>query len=278
MCVFRNIKFCFLFFMIIPGGYFSTVSPKPNSVEKRLMIECPELSDSSKAAIKKIFTSAKCEEISNNEMDSIVKRQKCGSNDQANDVKIKDKGEILIYPPTGKSRWSINTEDFACLAVDQHLNNVIIDFYLKYLLLERSTVEQLAETHVFSTWFYERLTTLNEEGEKRSKLSAAQNRHVRVKNFTKDVNIFEKDFVIIPINQKTHWFLAIICFPSPKKPISMEAKLASGTEKEKSINLNEESKGDRDEAESDESDSASDDNESETGGTSPTSNTQTIKS
>lgn len=27
------------------------------------------------------------------------------------------------------------------------------------------------------------------------------------------MNLFEKDFVIVPINENAHWFLAIICFP-----------------------------------------------------------------
>lgn len=44
-------------------------------------------------------------------------------------------------------------------------------------------------------------------------LTAAEKRHFRVKKWTKNVNIFEKDFVIIPINENMHWFLAIICFP-----------------------------------------------------------------
>lgn len=30
------------------------------------------------------------------------------------------------------------------------------------------------------------------------------------------MNLFEKDFVIVPINENAHWFLAIICFPGIK--------------------------------------------------------------
>ena len=41
----------------------------------------------------------------------------------------------------------------------------------------------------------------------------AQMRYDRVKRWTKNVNIFEKDFVIVPINQHSHWFVAVICFP-----------------------------------------------------------------
>lgn len=271
------------------------------------MIECAELSDSAKSVIKTIFTSSKMEEISMDEMDSISTRQKSGSNDSASksdQASDKNVRSILIYPPTGKGGLSINTEDFACLAVDQYLNDVIIDFYLNYLLLERLTVEQQAKTHIFSTFFYKRLTTMNAKGKKGdNKLTAAQKRHERVKNWTKGVNLFEKDFIIIPINEQSHWFLAIICFPSLKGPVTMEGnqpvKLTPLTKKKPvaerkvalqignttitpvtkkeldSIYVDEESE--RDEAEGDESDLASDDSESETAEPKPVTNTQPIK-
>ena len=38
-------------------------------------------------------------------------------------------------------------------------------------------------------------------------------RHDRVKRWTRKVNIFEKDFVVIPINENYHWYLCIICYP-----------------------------------------------------------------
>ena len=34
-----------------------------------------------------------------------------------------------------------------------------------------------------------------------------------MKRWTRRVNIFEKDFVVVPINENFHWFLVIICFP-----------------------------------------------------------------
>lgn len=128
--------------------------------------------------------------------------------------------QILIYPQ-GKGGISINTEDYMCLAIDQYLNDVIIDFYLKYLLTELLTDNERNRTHVFSTFFYKRLTTMTtnrRNNDKDPKMSASQKRHARVKNWTKSVNLFEKDFIIIPINEQSHWFLAIICFPSLKGP------------------------------------------------------------
>lgn len=55
-------------------------------------------------------------------------------------------------------------------------------------------------SYLFSTFFYTRLTTLiggNDQTKPKS-----QCRHDRVKKWTKNVNIFEKDFIFVPINEK----------------------------------------------------------------------------
>lgn len=53
-------------------------------------------------------------------------------------------------------------------------------------------------------------------------LTAAEKRHSRVKTWTKNINLFEKDFIVIPINENAHWFLAIICFPNMKGCYTVE--------------------------------------------------------
>ncbi len=53
-------------------------------------------------------------------------------------------------------------------------------------------------------------------------LDIAEKRHSRVKSWTKKVDIFEKDFLIIPINERAHWFLAIVCFAGLSGPVTMK--------------------------------------------------------
>lgn len=132
------------------------------------------------------------------------------------DVDVK---KLLIYPP-GRGGIAINTNDYICLGSDVYLNDVIIDFYLKYVHLELLTKDQQDKTHIFSQFFYKRLTTMTKE--KDPKLSAAQKRHARVASWTKSVNLFEKDFIIIPINEQSHWFLVIICFANLMEPHTMD--------------------------------------------------------
>lgn len=59
--------------------------------------------------------------------------------------------------------------------------------------------------------------------ERDGKLSAVQRRHARVEKWTKGVNLFEKDYIIIPINEQQHWFLAIICFPGLTGPVTYDS-------------------------------------------------------
>ena len=70
--------------------------------------------------------------------------------------------------------------------------------------------EDQARTHVFSSFFYKRLTTRPSKASRRTlhpieddpTVSSAVKRHSRVKNWTKNVNIFTKDFIIIPVNEQ----------------------------------------------------------------------------
>jgi len=122
--------------------------------------------------------------------------------------KNKLKENIITYcqfPQNESEKITITSKDYACLDSSEFLNDVIIDFYLKY----RQKSNQIIETkaHIFSTFFYERLSfhlsrDTNADG------------YDRVKKWTKKVNIFEKEFIVVPVNEKLHWYLCIICYAS----------------------------------------------------------------
>lgn len=129
---------------------------------------------------------------------------------------------ILEYPPNVTGAISIFIDDYKRLEVDAFLNDVIISFYIEYLRCEVFTSEQKEKSHIFNTFFYNALTDRAPRGSiNTARLTPAQKRHNRVKKWTKDVNIFEKDFIIVPINKAAHWFLVIICFPSLKYAVNM---------------------------------------------------------
>lgn len=82
----------------------------------------------------------------------------------------------------------------------QYLDNIFNYFYCSYWYSNKLSKEDRERTYVFNTFFYTSLTKLTDtykNEEMRSKF-----RHDRVKKWTKNVNIFEKDFIFIPINEK----------------------------------------------------------------------------
>ncbi|XP_052043706.1 sentrin-specific protease 6 isoform X1 [Apodemus sylvaticus] len=127
--------------------------------------------------------------------------------------------KLIVYPPPpAKGGISVTNEDLHCLSEGEFLNDVIIDFYLKYLVLEKLKKEEADRIHIFSSFFYKRLNQRERRNSETTNLSIQQKRHGRVKTWTRHVDIFEKDFIFVPLNEAAHWFLAVVCFPGLEKP------------------------------------------------------------
>ncbi|XP_077366072.1 sentrin-specific protease 6 [Festucalex cinctus] len=124
--------------------------------------------------------------------------------------------KLMVYPPPpAKGGILVTNEDLHCLIDGEFLNDVIIDFYLKYLVLEKLKKEDAQRIHVFSSFFYKRLTQ-REKGsvpDRSNNLPIHKRKHNRVKTWTRHVDLFDKDFVFVPINESAHWYLAVVCFP-----------------------------------------------------------------
>ncbi|NXE12027.1 SENP7 protease, partial [Lophotis ruficrista] len=121
---------------------------------------------------------------------------------------------LIVYPPPpAKGGLGVTREDLECLEYGEFLNDVIIDFYLKYLLLEKAPKHLADRTHIFSSFFYKCLTRTEKTSEGDLKVSAAQRRHRRVRTWTRHINIFSKDYIFVPVNEESHWYIAVICFP-----------------------------------------------------------------
>uniref|UniRef100_A0AAR2L2V9 Ubiquitin-like protease family profile domain-containing protein n=1 Tax=Pygocentrus nattereri TaxID=42514 RepID=A0AAR2L2V9_PYGNA len=125
---------------------------------------------------------------------------------------------IQYPPPPSKGGITVTTEDLECLRDGEFLNDVIIDFYLKYLQLERADQDVANRSHIFSSFFYKQLTRKDNSSEEECR------RHRRVKTWTRHVDIFSKDYLFIPVNQEAHWYLVVICFPGLLEPESVPWK------------------------------------------------------
>ncbi|TFK40643.1 hypothetical protein BDQ12DRAFT_462220 [Crucibulum laeve] len=111
---------------------------------------------------------------------------------------------ILVYPQGIPGAVNITNADLSRLQPGEFLNDTLIEFGLKLWLreLERSHPELVKQIHVFSSFFYKKLNKRKtEEG------------YETVRKWTSKFDIFDKKYIIVPINENLHWYLAIIYEP-----------------------------------------------------------------
>ncbi|RYP77037.1 hypothetical protein DL771_001327 [Monosporascus sp. 5C6A] len=114
----------------------------------------------------------------------------------------------LVFPPRGKSRATVDKGDIERLDEGQFLNDNLIIFYLRYLQhkLETELPDQAKRIYFQNTFFFDKL--------KPTRASGPIN-YESVKGWTSKVDLFMKDFIIVPINEYSHWYVAII-YNAPK--------------------------------------------------------------
>jgi Ulp1 family protease len=144
--------------------------------------------------------------------------------------------DLLIYPYSGKNAVSLRKRDLQRLEEDELLNDALMDIYPK--ILEETHPE--ANIHTFSSLFYTRL--ISKSRTKRGGRITID--HDSVKRWTNNYNLFSKSCLIIPIEQRNHWYLAVVIHPGYciQKLDQSEEKSIVLDDEEKSIVLDDEEK------------------------------------
>ncbi|KAL1881155.1 hypothetical protein VTK73DRAFT_4602 [Phialemonium thermophilum] len=116
-------------------------------------------------------------------------------------------------------RTIIEKDDIPRLDEGQCLNDNIIGFYIQYLVkqLESSRPDIAKRVYFHNSFFYDKLKPtkgreINYEG---------------VKSWTARVDILSFDYIVVPVNEHYHWWVAIICNPGRMGP---SASFSSGSQ------------------------------------------------
>ncbi|XP_002522657.2 probable ubiquitin-like-specific protease 2A isoform X3 [Ricinus communis] len=117
--------------------------------------------------------------------------------------------EDVIYPEGDPDAVSISKRDVELLRPETFINDTIIDFYIKFLK-NKIQPEDQHRYHFFNSFFFRKLADLDKDPSGACEGRAA---FQRVRKWTKKVNLFEKDFIFIPVNYSLHWSLIVICHP-----------------------------------------------------------------
>lgn len=118
----------------------------------------------------------------------------------------------LVYPKPGKRSATVPFEDLDRLDEDEFLNDNLISFFMQYLetFMEKNRPDLYKRTYFFNTYFFERLT---------KNMKGREINFDAVSRWTKAIDIFNRDFVVVPVNENLHWYLAIICnLPNLRSP------------------------------------------------------------
>lgn len=125
--------------------------------------------------------------------------------EQSDTQKLEPWPEPIIYPSTGTNRTTVEFEDIFRLEDGEFLNDNIISFYLRYLY--EYSGQNKDKIYIFNTYFFSRLTS----GVKKDIDYEA------VEKWTSKVNIFDYEYLVVPVNHSLHWYLVIIYNSSYKE-------------------------------------------------------------
>ncbi|KAM3279823.1 hypothetical protein ACQJBY_046915 [Aegilops geniculata] len=120
-----------------------------------------------------------------------------------------DDFEDVIYPKGDPDAVSISSRDVDLLLPETFVNDTIIDFYIKYLSTRMKTTEK-SKYHFFNSFFFRKLADLDKD---QGRAPEGRSAFLRVRKWTRKINIFAKDFLFIPVNFSLHWSLIVICYP-----------------------------------------------------------------
>ena len=115
----------------------------------------------------------------------------------------------LVFPKSGKRQTVVDWADMFRLDSDEFLNDNLIGFFLRYLedSLEQRDPKLADRIYFYNSFFYERLVPTS----KRKKPIDYES----VEKWTRKTDIFDRNFVVVPVNENYHWY-AVIIYNLPK--------------------------------------------------------------
>ncbi|KAJ3692461.1 hypothetical protein LUZ60_012811 [Juncus effusus] len=102
----------------------------------------------------------------------------------------------------------LSCSDLKCLEPEEYLSSPVMNFYIMYLQRHLSPAgTQRSNCYFFNTYFYNKLEeAFSAKGKKNESF-------LKLRRWWKGVNIFQKEYIFMPVYGDMHWSLVIICIP-----------------------------------------------------------------
>lgn len=140
--------------------------------------------------------------------------------------------EYTLSEGETKEVITFTKHDFAQLQSPNYLNDTIITFFMQFQMDSMIDVDFRSRVHVFSSFFLNKIRSIYKP-EQRNRNSNRNNNNITeiisntstpnvspiksnnncASRWLKGVDIFEKDFLFLPVCEDDHWLLVIICYP-----------------------------------------------------------------
>ncbi|BEI96124.1 hypothetical protein CcaverHIS631_0110730 [Cutaneotrichosporon cavernicola] len=128
-----------------------------------------------------------------------------------------DGAVVSVPPPVDKKEFLFHLHGLDITAGERHrlasndfLNDTFLEFGLRYVL-DQLRPETRDEVHCFNSFFYSKLSDKSSRKSAPSDVSWAG--YDAVKRWTRKVDVFSKKFILVPVNESYHWYLAVIYNP-----------------------------------------------------------------
>lgn len=121
---------------------------------------------------------------------------------------------LFEYPPAGVTAKSFHNRiiytkhDHKQLQPPKFLNDTIISFFMQYHLDLHVEPELKNRIHIFNSFFFAKIKAIRQN--KNSPVPS----YGLASRWLRGVKIFDKDFLIMPVCERDHWLLVIVCYPS----------------------------------------------------------------
>ncbi|EGT37755.1 hypothetical protein CAEBREN_17133 [Caenorhabditis brenneri] len=135
---------------------------------------------------------------------------------------VPEKEILLITPPSlfGGEKIELLMKDIRTLDRGQYLNDSVMLFMMNYISSNQIKQELISKIHMFNTFFYNSLskdiTPLGFSGrvdKNPNDESNLERNCLKVQRWTRKFDIFKTEYIVIPINENSHWMLVTIINP-----------------------------------------------------------------
>jgi sentrin-specific protease 7 len=128
----------------------------------------------------------------------------------------------LTYPEGEPDALTITDSDVDSLQPRKFLSDNIINFYIKYLQRTRLSSTERDRFFFLNSLFF---TELLENSSASTDFDQCRVDYGQLRTWTQGVDLFEKEYIFIPVIQGSHWSLILICHLTSLKRCREESKL-----------------------------------------------------